>query len=74
MVGRTRTQQTGTRDRINMFEGRWMKLKRWRVCVYIWVKMPRAQLEPNIEGMRGTKSDKGVNWVTVSPTKRLAHH
>ena len=42
MVGRTETQQTGTRDRINMFEGRWMNMKRWRVRVYVWVKMPRA--------------------------------
>ena len=74
-VGRTRarirrTQQTGTRNGTNMFEGRWLKTERWHGCVYVWVKKPKEQVKPNIEGMRGIKSDKGVNWAIVSPTKR----
>lgn len=69
-VGRTRTQQTGTRDWTNMSEGKWMKTRGW------WgrVKKPKEQVEPNIEGMGGMKSNEGVDWATVSPTKQLARH
>ena len=40
--------------------------------MYVWVKKPKEQVKPNIKGMRGIKVDKGVNWATVSPTKRPA--
>ena len=30
----------------------------------MWVKKPKEQVKPNIEGMRGIKVDKGVNWAT----------
>ena len=73
-MGRTRKQQTGTRDWTNMSEGRWMKAKRRRGSAYVWVKKPKEQVEPNVEGMRGIKPDKGVNWATVSPTKRPVRH
>ena len=35
---------------------------------------PKEQVKPNIEEMRGIKSDKGVNWATVSPATRSARH
>ena len=66
-----RTQQTGTRDRSNVW---WMKTKKWRGRVYVWAKEPMEQVKPNIEGKRGINLDKGVNWVTVSATKRPARH
>ena len=66
-----KTHQAGTRDRTNMW---WMKTKRWRGRVCVWVKKPKGRVQPNIERMRGIKSDRGVNWATVSPTKRPAHH
>ena len=62
-----RTQQPGTRDRTNMW---WMKTKRRRGSVYVYVKTPKEPAKPNIEGMRGIKSDIWVNWATSSPTKR----
>jgi len=40
----------------------------------VWVKKLKERVGPNIEGMRGVKLDKGVNWATMSPTKRPAHH
>ena len=48
-----RMQQTGMRT--NMW---WMKTKRWRGRVYVWVKKPKEQVKPNIEGMRGIEGDK----------------
>ena len=69
-----RTQQTGMRDGSKMSEGRWMKTGGWRGRVHVWVKKLKERVGPNIEGMRGVKLDKGVNWATMSPTKRPAHH
>ena len=51
-----------------------MKTERWRGRVYVWAKKPKEQVKPNIEGKRGIKSDKEVNWATISPTKWLARH
>ena len=42
--------------------------------MHVWVKKPKEQVKPNIEGMRGISSDEGVHWATVSPTKRPARH
>ena len=74
-VGRTmRTELTGMREGTNMSEERWMKTERWRGRVYVWAKKLKEQVKPNIEGKRGIKSDKEVNWAIISPTKWLARH
>ena len=38
------------------------------------MKKPKEQVKPNIEGVRGIKLNKCVNWATVLPTKWPARH